>query len=188
MRSMGLGTAIAALSRAQHMGADYAFEGAPTSPHPRLSNNREPGVTRLTWLQGRNKCNQFVGDALTEAGVAMPTYRMRDGSLHYMNAEALPAQQSYFARLTSAAQLSPGDVVVVDYPEPGLGGAHAEIVSGYSAGQGKLFTTGAHASGAYERDWSDLLDGSTFDVERGCWQRPDGSSIYLLRPIRRLEG
>jgi len=182
----GWSIALAALSRAEHLSADYAVDGAPTSPHPALSHNRRPDETRLEWLRGRNKCNQFVGDALAEAGWAMPTYRMPAGGQHYVTAEALPQQRRYFDRIAAAEQLRPGDVIVVDYPGRGANTAHAEIVTGHDPRRGTLQAAGAHADGAYQRDWSDLFDGTTYDPRNQCWRRYDGSRIYLLRARRPL--
>lgn len=184
-RTDGLGVAISALSRAQHMSADYSYAGAPTSPHAGLSHNEEPGVSRLEWLRDRHKCNQFVGDALTEAGMLMPTFRMGDGSEHYMNAEALPRQHSHFARIGSTEQVRLGDVVVIDYSGRGSGGAHAEIVTGRNHEEGTLFMTGAHPNGARELDRSSLLDGAAYRADAQCWERPDGTKIYVLRPLER---
>ncbi|MBK8480596.1 MAG: hypothetical protein IPL40_05415 [Proteobacteria bacterium] len=177
---------MAALARAEQLGADYAVAGAPTSPHPALSHNRRPDQTRLEWLRGLNKCNQFVGDALAEAGWAMPTYRMPGGGQHYVNAEALPQQRRYFARITAVEQLRAGDVVVVDYPGRGANTAHAEIITEHDPRRGTLQAAGAHAAGAYPREWSDLLDGATYDSRNQCWKRYDGARIYLLRARRLL--
>lgn len=184
--SLGWSIAMAALSRAEHLGADYAVDGAPTSPHAALSHNRRPDETRLEWLRGRYKCNQFVGDALAEAGWAMPTYRMPGGGQHYVNAEALPQHRGHFGRITDSTQLRPGDVVVVDYPGRGANSAHAEVVTDVDPRRGILHTVGAHADGAYPRDWSELLDGATYDPRTQSWKRYDGSRIYLLRAKRPL--
>jgi hypothetical protein len=181
----GIEIGMAALSRARHLGASYARDQAPTSPHPGLSHNTRPGRTPLTWLRGWNKCNQFVGDALTEAGFRMPTYRMRDGSQHYMNAEALPDQARYFARVTSAAEIAVGDVIVHDYPGRGANTAHTEVVTGRDAARGIVLTAGAHHDGAYERDWSSLLDDASYNAQQARWEKPDGSCVYVLRARRK---
>ena len=171
----------AALDRAAKDKEGYAWDNAPTSPLKNLSGNKNPGVTRPSWLKQNNKCNQFVGDALTQAGVKMPTFTMKDGTEHYVNAERLPNYKKHFDRLTDQKDLKPGDVIVVDYPGSGLSTAHTEVVTGSDPATGTIKSTGAHSDGAYERDWSDLLDGATYNPG-GYWERPSGDKIYLLRP------
>jgi hypothetical protein len=182
----GAAIARAAQRRARLMRADYAIDGAPTSPCRSLSGNRRPNATRLSWLRGLFKCNQFVGDALIEAGVAMPTFKMRDGGHHYAAAETLPRQTGYFDRLHQLIELRPGDVIVVDYPSHGAGTAHAEIVTGIDDAGKKLKVAGAHADGCYEREWSWLFEGAIYNHERRGWESGD-NLIYLLRPKRPLQ-
>jgi len=186
----GEAIAAAARDRLRRMGEEYGVAGAPTSPHPRLSHNRDPGVTRLGWLRGQWKCNQFVGDALTQAGLAMPVHRMPDGSVHYMQAEALPHQPRYFSRITALEQLRTGDLVVLDFPGRGAGTAHAEIFSEVRHRRGGIRSIGAHREGASEEpgwrsigDWHEGLRAAAFDGEERRWEHP-GVTIYLLRPIR----
>lgn len=178
----GAEVASAALNRITRDKTGYGYDNAPTSPNPNLSGNAEPGVSRPSWLKGQNKCNQFVGDALYEAGMAMPEFRMKDGSTHYMNAERLPFQEDYFRRLTDVSQLQPGDVVVIDYTgSTGANTAHTEVVTDVSGG--KIATSGAHANEASTNtDWKQL-EGATYDARGERWQKP-GVDIYLLRPIQ----
>ena len=180
-RADGLGVALAALDRMNHFGSNYRYAGTPTSPHPELSGNLVPGKSRLRWLANRYKCNQFVGDALTDAGMEMPTFRMKDGSKHYMNAERLPAQTRHFSRIDHPAQLRKGDLLVVDYPKRGSNTAHVEIVTAVHDGQ--LVTVGAHRDGTYETDQSGLFQGATYDPDTHCWKK-GSDQIYLLRPRR----
>jgi len=177
----------AATKRADADSLGYAYDNAPTSPLKELSGNKKPGTTRPRWLKNNNKCNQFVGDALTQAGLEMPTFTMTDGSKHYVNAERLPNYKKHFDRITDPKQLKPGDVVVKDYPAVGESTAHTEVVTGSKPADGTIKTTGAHGDGAYEKDWSDLLDGAKYDPAKEGWKTPGGDMVYLLRPIKKAD-
>ncbi len=174
--------ARAAADRVAADGPNYAFDKAPTSPYPNLTSNRIPGESRPSWLKNNNKCNQFVGDALTAAGMKMPTYKMADGSEHYMNAERLPAQSKFFDRITDPQQIRPGDVFVLDYPARGESTAHTEVITGYDKTTGNMKTTGAHADGAYEVDRGAWLQKFNYDATRKCWTDSSGNELYILRP------
>lgn len=186
----GMAIAKVAISIAAGRGGEYARDAAPTSENGALSGNVRPGRTRLTWLAGRYKCNQFVGDALWRAGVRMPSYKLPGGGEHYVNAEALPHQRAYFDRLARVADLRVGDVIVIDFPGRGQDGAHTEIVTHRDTST--VRATGAHADGAYETEvspllgesWSSALSRARRDGEAGCW-RLGAHTIYLLRPRRR---
>lgn len=171
----------AAIDRAAADKEGYAFDNAPTSPLKTLSGNKTPGVSRPSWLKNNNKCNQFVGDALTQAGMTMPTYTMTDGSKHYVNAENLPKQTRHFDRITDPAQIRPGDIFVYDYPGSGLSSAHTEVITGYDKTTGQMKTTGAHSDGAYEMDRGNWLGGMTYDAANKRWN-DGGSHVYILRP------
>lgn len=172
----------AAADRAANDREGYAYDNAPTSPYRNLSGNRNPGVSRPSWLKNNNKCNQFVGDALTQAGMRMPTFRMADGTEHYVNAERLPNYRNHFDRITDPNDIRPGDVFVNDYPGEGLSTAHTEVVSSFDPATGTLRSIGAHGDGAYESDQSHLLDGATLNREGGYWEQPNGNRFYILRP------
>lgn len=163
----------------------YAFNAAPSSPNPALTGNTLPGVTRLGWLKNRNKCNQFAGDVLYAAGFELPTYRMPDGSRHYVNAEALPRFPDYLRQRHSLADVEPGDLLVLDYPGTGENTAHVEIVSAISVEtpHALLRTMGAHPRGAEERDRSSMLQSFAARVN-GTGSVPQG--IWFLQPIRPL--
>jgi hypothetical protein len=156
----------------------YGFSSAPVSPHPALTGNRQPEISRLNWLKNQNKCNQFVGDVLTAAGFSMPYYRMADGSLHFKLAEDLPRESRYFTRILRWSDILPGDVLVLDYPARGSGGAHVEIVTAVNKAAGALLSAGAHHNGAYET----LRYGLNTALSNGT---KDGSTLYFLRPNRR---
>lgn len=188
----GAAISASARTRMQTMAPDYAVDSAPTSPHPRLSHNRQPGITRLGWLRGQWKCNQFVGDVLTQARVAMPVHQMRGGGVHYMQAEALPHQQRHFRRLERIDQLKAGDLVVIDWAARGAGTAHTEIFSEVKLQRGGIRSIGAHAEGVTEEqgwrpigDWHDALQQATPEEHSHRWTL-DQYTIYLLRPIRAL--
>lgn len=138
---------------------EYSFAGAPRSENPSLTGNRAPGSTVLAWLHRRNKCNQFVGDALYAAGYSMPTFRMSDGSRHYVHAEALLQRSSELRSLRSLADVRPGHLIVIDYPGNGEDSAHVEIVTAVStaAATPLLHTIGAHHDGVELRDRTPLL-------------------------------
>lgn len=182
----GEAIAKAATARAKADPEGYAYDNAPTSPLKDLSGNKKPGETRPRWLKNNNKCNQFVGDALTQAGMEMPTFTMKDGTKHYVNAERLPNYNKHFDLITDPKELKPGDVVVRDYPRTGESTAHTEVVTGTDAKTGTIKTTGAHGDGAYEKDWSDLLDDATFDPAKQGWKDSGGNMVYLLRPTKKL--
>lgn len=171
----------AALDRVTSDGPGYAWDSAPTSPYKNLSGNKTPGVTRPSWLKNNNKCNQFVGDALTQAGLKMPTFKMENGSEHYVNAERLPNYKNHFDRVTDKADIKPGDVFVLDYPSTGESTAHTEVITSYDKDTGTLMSAGAHSDGAYEKDQSSLLNGATFNKDGGYWES-GGNKFYVLRP------
>lgn len=170
----------AAIQIANERPADYAKDSAPRSLNPDLSGNKMPMQTRLGWLAGRWKCNQFVGDAMYEAGYRMPTLRMPDGSLHYMNAERLPAQKSHFDLITDRKAVRPGDLLVIDYHRgSGEDGAHVEIVGASGAKPGDLITVGAGKDGASLRERSGILSSASAS---GTFWANDSARVYILRP------
>lgn len=166
-------------------GYEYSKASAPRSPHPELSGNKIPMHSRLSWLVGRAKCNQFVGDALFEAGFEMPTFRMKDGSKHYMNAERLPTQTLHFERVVTKAGVRPGDLMVIDYTKrAGENGAHVEIVHSFDVGSRSLITLGAQGDGVAARERNPWLSG-THSTD-GSWV-VEGARIYFLRPVKFLQ-
>jgi hypothetical protein len=178
----GAEIARAAGERVASDGPRYAYDEAPTSPLAGLSGNAHPGVTRPDWLEQRNKCNQFVGDALTQARVKAPTVTMDDGSLHYARAEAWPARSDLFDRVTSASDIKIGDVVMKDYTSStGTGSAHIEVVTGVNP----MKTTGAHDTGAFEQQ-GNWLAGATYNSTSQTWIRGT-DEIYVLRPKTKVD-
>jgi hypothetical protein len=172
----GAAIAQAAADRAAADSGGYAYANAPTSPLAELSGNAIPGQTRPAWLADNNKCNQFVGDALTQAGVKAPTVTMTNGSLHYARAETWPNRNDLFDRITHPSQVKVGDVIVRDRPGSGEGTAHIEVVTSVSP----FKTTGAHHGGAYE-ETGDWLAGTTYNATNRSFT--DGADeIYVLRP------
>ena len=139
-----------------------------------LTGNTYPEHSRLGWLKNRNKCNQFVGDVLTLAGFAMPTFRMRDGSKHFMHAEALLDQPKFFKQV--GRDVAPGDLLVIDRPGRGENSAHVEIVTRAGVapdGALQLSTIAALATGVSERDRSSWLHGAKW-IELGRAILPRG--------------
>jgi hypothetical protein len=169
-----------ALARVAIDGRNYAFSNAPISANPELSGNATPGVSRPGWLKNVNKCNQFVGDVLFEAGFRVPVNRMSDGSVHYKLAEEFPRDNAFFDRLSSTAMLMSGDLMILDYPGRGAGSGHAEIVSGVDPWSGTLYTVGAHNDGAYEQARPGMLT-SLKSLPGGRFQQ-GSSTVYFLRP------
>ena len=165
-------------------GLEYAFSAAPTSPHSRLSGNRSPGKTQLFWLKDRYKCNQFVGDVLTLAGLRMPTYRMPDGSEHYVNAEALPKYNDHFQRIASAREIRQGDLLVIDrLSASGEDGAHVEVISSYNLETATLSSLGAHRDGAYQTTKRGFFSSlSPRNDTLGGYFVGVKSKVYILRP------
>ena len=180
--------ARAAQIRSNTLGPLYRLDAAPLSPYSRLSGNLHPNETPIRWLRGRYKCNQFVGDVLTDAGFQMPTYRMPDGSHHYVNAEALPRYRSHFSSVTSLQSLRPGDLLVLDRTQQqGENGAHVEVIDAVSAPSGYLHSIGAHRDGAYGSNRSVLLR-SLIPIGNSAFASAADSTvrIYFLRPTRAL--
>lgn len=172
----GATIAQAAVDRAASDGPGYAYANAPTSPLAELSGNAIPGQTRPAWLQDNNKCNQFVGDALTQAGVKAPTVTMASGSLHYARAESWPSRNDLFDRITDPSQIRVGDVIVRDRPGAGTSTAHIEVVTSVSP----FKTTGAHQGGAAE-ETGNWLAGTTYNAANRSFT--DGADeLYVLRP------
>ena len=168
----------AARGLAAERSSQYARSGAPISPDPLLTGNAVPGATPLRWLQGHNKCNQFVGDVLYRAGFAMPKFRMEDGSHHYVHAAALRRRTEHFAAVTDRRAVEPGDLIVIQRPGSGENSAHVEIVIGSHGYDGALVTLGAHPHGVEQRVRR-LVGASASD---GGWERGE-ARWYILRPI-----
>jgi hypothetical protein len=178
----GAAIAAAAADRVTSDGNGYGFSSAPASPLVGLSGNDQPGVSQPAWLKNNNKCNQFVGDALTQAGVRAPTVTMADGSLHYARAESWPGRSDLFNRVTSASDIRVGDVIVRDdTSSAGASTAHIEVVTGVNP----MKTTGAHARAAYETQ-SDWLAGATYNATNQSWTRGT-DEISVLRPKSKLD-
>ena len=180
-------TVMVARERGRHMGPSYAKANAPTSPLPELTGNDRPGHSPLSWLKNRNKCNQFVGDVLTLAGFAMPTFRMRDGSKHFMHAEALLDQTRYFKRVGREA--APGDLLIIDRPGRGENSAHVEIVTSVQASQGtptQLSTIAALEAGVTERERTSWFRGAKW-IEAGGYFQLGAVKAFFLRPFARRE-
>ncbi|HEY0883273.1 MAG TPA: hypothetical protein VGD87_17175 [Archangium sp.] len=167
----------AAADRANQQGLAYGYDNAPTSPLKGLSGNKTPGVSQPSWLKNNWKCNQFVGDALTQAGVKAPTWAMADGTVHYASAEKWPSFTNLFDRITDPSQMKPGDIVVRDYPSTGDATAHVEIVT-----QVEPFKSiGAHRDAAYEQAGENWVAGGTYNPAKRNFQ-VNGNEVYILRP------
>ena len=166
------------------LGQAYAFDKAAYSPNPKLSGNRKPDRKPVAWLKDNNKCNQFVGDVLYQAGVKMPTVKQADGSIHYDYAENWPKHEDLFERITDKKNLKPGDIIVIDYPGRGGSSGHVEVVSDNTS---ELKAIGAHHDGAYETSKEWIFRGATWNSREKCYVQPDGTKIYLLRPTQKLD-
>lgn len=183
--------AAAAQKLGVYSGRFYARDEAPPSPYAGLSGNSQPGRSRLWWLKGLYKCNQFLGDVLTLAGLRMPTYRMPDGSEHYFNAEALLKRPGDFGSITALSDIRPGDIVLIDWSESGENGAHLEIVAEIDLSAQRLRTWGAHKDGAALQDFSWLFRGARFDAQRTAWINTSSLRgqylVHVLRPLKSTE-
>lgn len=170
-----------AQERAGKYGGLYAKNQAPISPYKNLTSNKEPEKSLISWLRGVNKCNQFVGDVLTKAGFKMPTFKMKDNSEHYMNAESLPKQAKYFDAVCDLKELRAGDLVIIDdLSRKGENGAHVEIVSFVDIARKFLNLIGARKDGAEQRDSNLLRELFSENCE---FLRPSkNQKVYFLRP------
>ncbi len=175
--------ADAAKERAVAQRSNYAFRNTPTSPLEGLTSNTNPGRTKISWLRNRNKCNQFVGDALVQAGYQVPTHEMRDGSLHYKEIEQFPHEGDFFDKVTNFCDIKPGQVMVIDYPGRGESTAHGEIIHSVDHQNGIVWSYGAHEDGAYKMRY-DLFQRARFSPSNNCWKR-GGDSVCVLKPINR---
>jgi hypothetical protein len=174
--------AKAALDRLQRSGREYAKASAPTSPNSRISGNRKPTQTKLVWLKDRNKCNQFVGDVLTDSGFAMPLNKMKDGTFHYASAESLTTKTAQFREI-SIKQARVGDLAVFDWAKEGENGAHVQVITKIDLNRNKLELTGAGKLGAQTSDYSTLLSHGQLNQS---WMEKNNAEVYLLRPIEKL--
>jgi hypothetical protein len=179
-RSAYQSVANAAKERAVSQRNNYAFDNAPTSPLVGLTSNTNPGETEISWLRNRNKCNQFVGDALVQAGYKVPTNVMRDGSLHYKAIEQFPEEEAFFERVTDFCDIKPGHVLVIDHPMTGESTAHGEIIADVNYQTGRIKSFGAHEDGAYKKTF-DIFKDANFDGVLECWQL-GMDNIYVLKP------
>jgi hypothetical protein len=173
-----------ARDRASKLGGLYAKNQTPISPYANLTSNKEPEKSLLYWLRGVNKCNQFVGDVLTKAGIKMPTFVMKDGTEHYVNAERLPKQNKYFDKICKLSELRAGDIVVIDdLKRKGESGAHVELVSFVDYAKKIMSLIGARKDGAQEREsmmLNELSDESA--IKCGFTRHKKNQEIYFLRP------
>lgn len=196
----GRGVRDAALALIRSEGAGYAYEASPRSTeHPRLRGNVPGGTDRLGWLGSNNKCNVFVCESLTRAGFEVPLVLHPGNVAHYQIAEQFPHSAQYFERLRDLAQVQVGDVIVNDYPGRGGSTAHTEVITGLERDASgtiiKLETAGAHADGAYTKDWTDLLHGLSHQKNGRFNTYPDDGrteaeqgGTYFLRPRLRRAG
>lgn len=159
---------------------DYAFAAAPRSPHASLSANSKPMLSKLNWLKNSNKCNQFVGDVLTQSGFKMPTHAMKDGSLHFVKAEDLPDYHKTFARLNDLKQVRAGDIMVIDYNGRGASSAHVEVITKNDLINGTINAIGAHFDGAYETEKSKYLQNAKYDPKIKAWNT-ESYRVFFLR-------
>lgn len=148
-----------------------------------------PEITLLTWLRGKNKCNQFVGDTLSYAGFEMPTYRMQDGSLHYAHAESLPRFPKYFDHLQNLISIQAGDIMVLDWLKTqGENGGHVEIITGVNFHSGDILAASARSAGASEVRYLELLKTLRWNAEERYWFLPSSAhgsaKVYFLRARR----
>ena len=195
----GPGVRHAALALIRAEGAGFAYDAYPKSTeHPKLRGNVPGGTDRLAWLGNNNKCNVFVCETLTRAGFEVPLVMHAGNVAHYQIAEQLPSSLQHFDRLRDLAQVQVGDVIVHDYPGRGGSTAHTEIITALERdASGKitrLEVAGAHADGAYTRDWTDLLYGLShqkngrFDTlpDNGRDEREQGGTYFLRPKLRRV--
>lgn len=170
-----------AKERAESYGQMYAKNQAPISPYKNLTSNALPEESVLFWLRGLSKCNQFIGDVLTKAGLKMPTFKMKDGSEHYMNAERLPKEKNYFSKVCNLNDLRAGDLIVLDnLARRGENGAHVELVSSVNLRKNLLSLIGARSDGAAERQ-SFLLGELVASSNCGFYRSSRKEMIYFLR-------
>lgn len=174
----------AAEARAQQYGPLYAKAKSPVSPNPSITGNSYPDQTPLSWLKGRSKCNQFVGDVLFQAGYEVPTSTMRDGSKHYVLAEKFKASSAYFRRIEQSSEIRVGDVVIFDWKnKSGPGGAHAEIITAIDHVRRSLTLIGARAEGASAKANRRLYH--LLQTQSGAPFESGTAEIHFLRPVRR---
>ncbi len=172
--------ANAAKKRANNQRTEYGYDGAPTSPLEGLTSNTNPGETKISWLKNRNKCNQFVGDALVEAGYKVPTYEMNNGSLHYKEIEQFPHERRFFDKVTNFCDIRPGQVMVIDYPDSGENGGHGEIIHSVDYDKKIVWSFGAHRDGAYKKKY-ELFQDANFSEFNECWEFGI-KDVYVLKP------
>ncbi|MBT4539952.1 hypothetical protein HOC35_00415 [Candidatus Woesearchaeota archaeon] len=183
--------ASAAFNRVDTEGPNYAFPNIPTCPLPGLTSNPEPGVSRPRWLRNRNKCNQFVGDALIQAGYDVPTNLQRNSiTVHYKAIEDFPHELpdpitnegGYFIRITEFCNIRPGHIMVIDHPREGESTAHGEVISEVDYRTKKIRSYGAHGDGAYIKPFDFFVD-ATKSPNESFW-RLGTDKIYVLQPIK----
>jgi hypothetical protein len=166
---------------------EYTIQAAPTSSNPLISENNQPGTSKLQWLRGKNKCNIFIGEALTTAGYAAPMYKMADGSYHYVNAENLIKYRNHFQIIQNKKDIRPGDVMVIDYKlAQSENGAHAEVVTDCDPTANFLQTAGAHKDGAYIKNNSDILKKVGNNLSTSNFLLNICANVYFLRPTKVL--
>ena len=165
----------------------YAKSSSPTSINPVISGNKNPGISKLTWLSNRNKCNIFIGEVLTKANFAMPMYKMADGSHHYVNAENLIKYRSYFKVIENKKDVKPGDIMIIDYKFANSeNGAHAEIVISCDTNANQLYTAGAHKNGAYIKNNSAIFQKLGNNLSTNNFLVNICANIHFLSPQKTI--
>jgi RHS repeat-associated protein len=128
-----------------HVGSkDWAINGTNTS-------GKDVGHPQV-FKPGSDKCNQFVGDTLAEAGKTRPEIKDKDGNTRMPSAHEMADPNVHIPGLSDTKPLSeakPGDVIAQEHGDTY---GHAGIV----AGSGE--TVSANATGNYggqitQNDW-----------------------------------
>jgi hypothetical protein len=127
---------------------------APLAP-PQLPARRG-GSFFLAPAPGSDKCNQFVGDTLAEAGKTRPEIKDKDGNTRMPSAHEMADPNVHIPGLSDTKPLSeaqPGDVIAQEHGDTY---GHSGIVA--TGSDGNLATVSANATGSYggqitQNDW-----------------------------------
>ena len=123
-----------------HVGSkDWAINGTNTS-------GKDVGHPQV-FKPGRDKCNQFVGDTLAEAGKTRPEIKDKDGNTRMPSAHEMADPNVHIPGLSDTRPLSeaqPGDVIAQEHGDTY---GHSGIVA--TGSDGNLATVSANATGSY---------------------------------------
>ncbi len=162
-----------AQKRVEQFGPSYAVAASAFSPNPKFPGNAHPDATALGSTKGVWKCNMFVGDVLSAAGLKPPQY----GDGWYALSQEWHGYTDRFT-VIAAAKAQPGDVLTIDRgaTKESEGGGHAVVLASTIRADGSYECYGATRDGACKTTRNIHTDTQGVDDQGQPYK------VYVLRP------